>query len=233
MDKSSQEMLALATKLLAPLDREIVFVGGATIHLHIDDPAAAPIRATKDVDVLMVVTTYTEFSEVEAALRHNGFEQDMDQPGPICRWTKLGLVLDVMPTKPELIGFSPSQWFEEGFKSAVKRRLPTGENIATFDALHLLAAKIDAFRDRGSGDFYASQDFEDISTILDGCSTVWSDLNKQTEVAMFVRRWLSDLSREECEDALAGHVGGYARADILLERISQLPSCDISTEENA
>lgn len=49
---------------------------------------------------------------------------------------------------------------------------------------------------------------------------------------MFVRRWLRDLGREECEDALVGHVGGYDRAEILLKRISQLPSRDVSTEES-
>ncbi len=224
MDSSSQAMLALAKRLLTPLDREVVFVGGATVHLHIDDLAAAPVRATKDVDALMVITSYAEFSEVEAALRENGFEQDMTHQGPICRWTKSGLLFDIMPTKPELIGFSPSQWFEEGFKTAVNRKLPTGENIATFDVLHLLAVKIDAFRDRGKGDFFASQDFEDISTVLDGCSTVWNELNLQTDVAVFVRGWLRALSPEECEDALAGHVGGYDRAEIILNRINQLPN---------
>lgn len=36
------------------------------------------------------------------------------------------------------------------------------------------------------------------------------------------------------EDAfsLAGHVGGYDRAEILLKRISQLPGRDVSTEES-
>jgi len=190
-------MLALAKTLLTPLNREMVFLGGATVHLHIDDPAAAPVRSTKDVDVLMVVTNYTEFSQLEEALRENGFEQDMTQSGPICRWTKAGLLLDIMPTKPELIGFSESRWFEEGFKNAVKSKLPSGETISTFDVLHLLAAKIDAFRDRGKGDYYASQDFEDICTVLDGCTTVWDKLSLESEVAVFVREWLCALNPDE------------------------------------
>lgn len=75
----------------------------------------------------------------------------------------------------------------------------------------------------GEGDLLASQDFEDIATILDGSTTVWRDLATDTEVAAFVRGWLCSLDRDECEDALAGHVGGYARASLLARRIDALP----------
>lgn len=34
-----------------------------------------------------LVTNYTEFSQLEEALRENGFEQGMTQSGLICRWT--------------------------------------------------------------------------------------------------------------------------------------------------
>lgn len=141
-------MLAQAKTLLEPLGREVVFVGGATVHLHVDDPAAAPVRRTKDVDVVIAVVNYADFSRVEDELRNQGLEQIVTDDGPICRWTKGGLLLDVMPTKPEILGFAESNWFEEGFNHAVQYELPGGETIAVFDVLHLLAAKIEAFRER-------------------------------------------------------------------------------------
>jgi len=222
LDNSSQGMLVLAKNLLAPLDRKVVFVGGATVHLHIDDPAATPVRTTKDVDVLIEAASYLEFSQLESALRDHGFEQIMTDESPICRWTKDDLLLDILPTKPEILGFAESKWFEEGFRHALQHRLPNGELIRILDVLHLLAAKIDAFHDRGNGDLFASQDFEDIATILDGSSSVWEQLIRQTEVAVFVREWLRGLDPENCEDAFAGHLGDYGRAAILLHRIDQL-----------
>jgi hypothetical protein len=47
----SAEMLELAAHILGPLTDEMVFVGGATIHLWISDEAAPAVRATDDVDV--------------------------------------------------------------------------------------------------------------------------------------------------------------------------------------
>jgi predicted nucleotidyltransferase len=217
-------MLAHAKTLLAPLGRDIVFVGGATVHLHVDDPAAAPVRRTRDVDVVIAVVNYVDFSRAEAELREHGFEQLVTDDSPICRWTKDGLLLDVIPTRPDIIGFAESRWFEEGFVNAMQHKLPDGDTIAVFDVLHLLAAKIEAFRERGDGDLYASRDFEDIATILDGNRTVWDELAREAEVATFVRRWLRGLDPVECEDAIAGHVGDYARASLLLERIDGLPS---------
>ena len=47
-----QQIQAVAAKLL-PLNIEFAFLGGAVLGLLITDPAAAAIRSTKDVDVLM------------------------------------------------------------------------------------------------------------------------------------------------------------------------------------
>jgi predicted nucleotidyltransferase len=86
-------MLSRANDLLKPLGREVVFVGGATVHLHVDDPGAAPVRTTKDVDVVVAVANYADFSRVEEELRQHGFEQLISEDSPICRWTKSGLLL--------------------------------------------------------------------------------------------------------------------------------------------
>lgn len=224
MVDSSQQMLAHAKKLLSVLDRKIVFVGGATVHLYVDDLAAAPVRTTKDVDVVVAAETYADFAKIEAALRQHGFEQTLEDDGPICRWTKDGLILDIMPTKPEIIGFAASPWFEEGFGSAVEHLLENGDTIAVFDVLHLVAAKIEAFEDRGDGDLFASQDFEDLATILDASKSIWDRLEGRSKIAIFIKDWLRDLEPDELEDALAGHVGSHQRADVLVRRIRDLRS---------
>jgi hypothetical protein len=47
---------------LQPLLPEIIFVGGCTTGLLVTDPAASPVRATVDVDVIVEVASYAEYS---------------------------------------------------------------------------------------------------------------------------------------------------------------------------
>jgi len=169
------------------------------------------------------VANYAEVCGLEDEIRENGFEQTFTDDGPICRWTKEGLLLDILPTKPEIIGFSESLWFEQGFIRSLSYKLEGGEILLVFDILYLLAAKIDAFKDRGKGDLFVSQDFEDIATILDGSINVWDRLAEELDVAVFVKEWLRGLDPETTEDAIAGHVGSQERARLLLRKIKECP----------
>ncbi len=53
--------LEAAATVLGPLLNEVVFVGGATVHLWVTDPGAPPVRATDDVDVVCEVASRTEY----------------------------------------------------------------------------------------------------------------------------------------------------------------------------
>jgi hypothetical protein len=46
----SHAQLLLAADILGPLVEEVVFLGGATIHVWVTEPTAPPTRATDDVD---------------------------------------------------------------------------------------------------------------------------------------------------------------------------------------
>jgi hypothetical protein len=53
----SIELLERAARELAPFADEVAFVGGATVALWITDPAAAELRRTKDVDLVVEVAS--------------------------------------------------------------------------------------------------------------------------------------------------------------------------------
>lgn len=215
-------LLQRAQTELEVLDERFVFLGGATVSLHVDDPAAGPTRATEDVDLVVEMAGYIEYSSLEERLRKIGFVQNLEQDdAPICRWTKDSLVIDVMPTDPEILGFSPSKWFSTGFQEARSFTLPGGTVIEAFRPLHLIAAKIEAFEDRGDGDWLLSQDIEDIATILDGRQSIFQELAGEAEIALFVRRWLQQWG-DELSTLLAGHVGSYPRAEYLVAQIQTL-----------
>lgn len=66
--------LRAVANALSELNEKVVFVGGATISLYADDPAAVESRPTDDIDVVVEVTTYAEFSNhLEDRLRQLGF----------------------------------------------------------------------------------------------------------------------------------------------------------------
>ena len=49
MSTSPIEMLERAAQILEPLSHQFVFLGGATVALHLDDPTSPGIRVTKDL----------------------------------------------------------------------------------------------------------------------------------------------------------------------------------------
>jgi hypothetical protein len=100
----------VAARLGEDLCRQLVFVGGAVAGLLISDPAQPAIRPTEDVDLLAQVLARSDYYALEQQLRLRGFAQDMRPQAPICRWLVDGVIVDVMPTIPEVLGFAATQW---------------------------------------------------------------------------------------------------------------------------
>ena len=109
MPNPNLELLELAAERLRQLLPEIVFVGGCATGLLIDDPGAAPVRATYDVDVIAEIGSYAEYTAFSERLRGLGFKEDSREGAPLCRWTHGALTLDVMPLDPQVLGFS-NRW---------------------------------------------------------------------------------------------------------------------------
>ena len=99
-------LLEDAVVKLAPFLDEIVFVGGITLGLLITDEAAAPIRATTDVDVIAEIMTYANYIAFAARLRRAGFTEDKGEQALTCRWRKDALSLDVLALSREALGFT-------------------------------------------------------------------------------------------------------------------------------
>lgn len=221
-DNLHVQLLEQAVDLFEGLEFEVVFIGGATVSLFLDDPAAEDVRSTDDVDCVVSAATYVEFARIEEALRQHGFTQLDVEDGPMCRWKKEGLLFDIVPTEPSAIGFSESEWFERGVSNAKTRELPSGRDIKVFDAPHMLAAKIEAYRERGDGDYMKSRDFEDIVTLLNGRTEVFDELRRDRPVCAFVRNWLAVLDESKLGRMLASHVRERGRMKVLKRRIREL-----------
>jgi hypothetical protein len=62
---------------LEELAEKVVFVGGATVSLYIDR-LAEEVRPTDDVDILIELTSYQSYADVEEKLRKKGFVNDWE-----------------------------------------------------------------------------------------------------------------------------------------------------------
>jgi hypothetical protein len=69
MPDPNLEQLIAAAKLLRPLLRELVFVGGSVTGLLITDEAAASPRPTYDVDEIAEITSYAGYTAFGDRLR--------------------------------------------------------------------------------------------------------------------------------------------------------------------
>jgi hypothetical protein len=217
---------------LKPLLPEITFVGGCTTGLLITDPAASPVRATDDVDVIVEVASYAEYSRFSKRLRSLGFSEDTSEDAPICRWLVDQMKLDVMPTDEKILGFS-NRWYKPAIETADLVPLG-GFELRVVTAPYFLATKLEAFRGRGKDDFDASSDLEDIVTLLDGRPTIVEEVaNSSAPLRRYVGREVGKLlDNHEFLDSLPGHLAGdpisQSRISIILEILRSLRDLALS-----
>jgi len=72
-----------------------------------------------------------------------------------------------MPTDEKILGFG-NRWYKKAVELSHVYQLTNELSIRMITAPYFLATKLEAFKNRGKMDFYASHDFEDIISILDG-----------------------------------------------------------------
>ena len=227
MNNPNIEILEAAVDRLITIKEEIVFVGGCATGLLITDPAASPVGLTSDVDVIVEVTTLIEYHSLSEKLRKLGFTEDTSEDAPLCRWTTSGVILDVMPTEPKILGFG-NRWFYPAYKASEWTTLPSGNKIRLIPATYFLATKLEAFNSRGKNDYLASRDMEDVISVLDGRSEVIAEVhNADKELKEYLAsRFSSLLSDRNFLEALPGllrpDAASQARHDLVIDRMKKI-----------
>lgn len=221
------DILELAVEYLGSLADKMVFVGGCATGLLLTDAGAPPIRATQDVDAITELASLRDYHRLSKELRKKGFKEDQSPNAPICRWVASGVVLDIMPTAAEVMGFG-NRWYQPALDSAELVELPSGRGIRLVTAPYFLATKLDAFVGRGRGDYFTSHDMEDIVAVLDGRAEIVKDV-EQTDAILqehLMERFTQLLENPKFIEALPGHLPGdsasQARVPLLMERIQAI-----------
>jgi predicted nucleotidyltransferase len=129
---------------------DMVFVGGAVVGLLLTDPAAPAPRYTDDVDVVIGPVSRVAFNQLETRLREAGYTQPIE--GPICRWHIVGTKVDLMPVDAAILGFS-NRWYRTMLGRAIEVTSAPGRVVRVVSPPYLPATKLEAFADRGAGDY--------------------------------------------------------------------------------
>ena len=218
-------MLEKAANVLLPLEQRIVFTGGATIPLYLDEISAEDARPTIDVDCVLEISSRSSYYSLAETLRQLGLQESHETGDPLCRWTYQDLILDIMPTDPEVLGFS-NTWYRPGMKTAISYVLPSQTSILLFSIPYMLAAKIEAFLNRGKGNYYMSHDFEDIVLLLDGCPILESEIEQaDNTVQNHLKDWFK-ATRKDLQLYAPAHLSpeskNSGREQLLLQRLKRL-----------
>lgn len=215
MHKNLVRISAVA-RILTGLQQPYVFVGGATVSLYASEPVIAEhIRPTDDVDVVIELASYSGYAQIDERLRDIGFVNDVES-GVMCRYRVQGIIVDIMPTDPSVIGFS-NRWYPDAFQQAVPRLLYDGTEIFIFSLPYFVASKWEAFLSRGKGDYRMSKDFEDLVYIFQNCANFQEQMvAAPTDVMDYLRSELGKrVNSAGFEEGVLCHMeGGYYGADV-------------------
>ena len=227
MSSATLEMVKVVARGLGSLRERVVFLGGAATSLLITDPALPHIRITFDVDVIVEVLSRIEYYRLEDSLRELGFTQSIDSDHPVCRWSFHDVIVDVMPTDAEILGFS-NRWYSQAIQHSVTVKLDDDLEIRSVTAPFFLATKIDAFFGRGGGDFLSSHDIEDIISLFNGRKELIGEVTRSSpELRAFLSAtFKAFLANEPFLESIPGHLlpdpANQARYGIVLDQINQI-----------
>jgi predicted nucleotidyltransferase len=213
----------LAIDALGNLADELVVVGGCAVGLLITDTARPPNRETKDVDMVAEVLSIGDYYTLGRRMRARGFKAGTDH---LCRWLRGNLVVDVMPTS-DVTGGSTNKWYAEVMRTHQQLELPSGKQVRIAAAPEFVATKLEAFHDRGQGD-YSHHDIEDLVNLVDGRMELAQEIkNASPLVREFIRNEFDDLLADIAFiDHIPWHLSpdaaGQERREIVIARMREI-----------
>ncbi|MDR2906481.1 MAG: hypothetical protein LBU91_00625 [Bacteroidales bacterium] len=188
----NKERVETIAKALGELSEQVVFVGGSVVEFYADAPNTSDIRPTLDVDCVIPIQSRSKYWKLEEKLRQKKFQNDSSTGAPICRWIFAGIVVDIMPDDPNILGFS-NQWYKAGIEHRIKHQISESVSIYILPVEYYLATKFEALQSRGGSDWRGSSDLEDIIYILNNTVSIVHSI--QTTMDSNLKNYLQENIR--------------------------------------
>lgn len=214
----------VAEALGEDLRERMVFVGGCTTALFItDDITLEDVRATDDVDLIIDLSGYAEWVNLQEQLHGNGFTMS-PQDEVNCRMRLGDLKVDFMPDRPEILGFS-NRWYAKGIETANIHALTDDLKIKVLTPDLFVATKLESYLGRGQNDLLQSRDMEDILLLLDGREELIAEIeNTSTDIRDFIMEQFRAIQNNyDFDYFLSGNIRGpEGRVDIVRRRFAAI-----------
>jgi hypothetical protein len=149
----------------------LTLVGGTAPSLYSSTDRVG-IRSTVDIDVTVEATSYAEWLKKCREFETVGFKASSE--GSICRYENGSFAVDIIPSKPAVLGLQDSGRYDRVFGS---RRHSNEVDLYVVDPHLFLALKAEAHLDRGAGVPHPmSKDLEDMIVVLGNNPQVLDEL---------------------------------------------------------
>lgn len=208
---------------LEELNDEVIYVGGAVVSLYVTDAGAEQPRPTKDIDISVQISTYSQMDQLRKKLATKKI-----YPAPtetiMYRYSYEDILIDFIPYEQTALG-PTNRWLKPGFKKAYPIKIGDTE-IRILPVSLFLATKWEAFKNRG-GDPRMSHDFEDIIYIIDNNLDLLDDVTKASkDVQNFLKRMseeiLSHSSRDEIIECHFNPSTTVERKNVVINKLRKI-----------
>lgn len=216
-----KEMLSQVAEALNELLPQVVFIGGCTTGLFLtDDFTKEQVRYTDDVDLIVHVGSYFDWTQLAERLRQLGFRESMGED-IICTMMLGQLKVDFMPDNADILGFS-NRWYRDAMTTARDFMLTEVITIKLVEPVYFVATKLEAYLGRGNGDALSSHDIEDLINIFDGREEIVAEINAvggelRDFIGVELQALLDDANFEYAVQSATGNNSG--RESLIFERI--------------
>lgn len=220
----NQGVIRKIAHALGELNEQVIYVGGATVGLYINDPAADDVRPTKDVDISLSIATLGELENIREELNKKGFKQSAEDD-VICRFRYDDVKVDVMNTKA--IGWAPANpWFAPGFENRISVQIEE-QQIYIIPLPYFLATKFSAYNSRGKNEPRTSHDFEDIVYVLDNrIDLVEQIILANGDVKSFLKNEFTNILNDSFkQEAILGNLyfdNRDSRYEMIMDKLNKM-----------
>ena len=132
-----------------------------------------------------------------------------------------------MPTSDAVLGFT-NQWYPEAFTTAQRKIIDEKVTVNIFSPVYFIAAKLEAFKNRGGNDGRFSSDFEDIVFLLNKRNSIWQEFRDASkDVKQYLITTFSELLHEKYIDEwISCHVDfdEQRRVDFIIHSLQEFVS---------
>ena len=208
---------------LEEINDQVIYVGGAMVSLYVTDEGAEPPRPTKDIDISVQISSYSQMDELREKLAKKRI-----YPAPtekvLYRYSLDDILIDFIPYEKTPLG-PTNRWLKPGFKKAYPVKIGSTE-IKILPINLFLATKWEAFKNRGN-DPRTSHDFEDIIYLMDNnVEVVQAIKDAENDVKLFLKEMSSEiLNHPSRNEIIECHINPFSveeRRGIVLEKFRNI-----------